>query len=347
MMLVTQLCPDYHIAVTLLLSIRLLFMIQLSLCSQHVDLSHALSYSRNIWMYYEGNMFDQIEFMFRQTLTTLSSRWDIYYLTPGNLSYYIPPDELPVCWNIMTPQTKSDYIRLTLLMKYGGWWIDSAIMISDAAIMDVYLSEVMKKSAQLFACCVYQCPTLNLETNFIYAPKGSSVIYYWHLEFRKMLDEGRRNYQYHAFRKGVTFSFFLFEPYPLTNIYMSVYVAQQVTLQRLVPRNISVMIKPADQVLYSWYAGCTDMSCFRQRATMQLRSPKYPVIKISGWIRKKIWAVEPEVSIRKLLDNRELLKGLRINRTGHSNYILWLTFYLLFRYTYLNQFFILFLQIQQ
>ena len=208
-----------------------------------------LRYPRIVWSYYEGVMFDKIERMFNITFNTVCSVWTFRFLTPGNLSLFLDSHHLPTCWHLLTPQTRSDFIRLALLYQYGGWWLDTAVIVSSPTILEKYYTDAKKQEAHLFACCVAQCPRLNIETNFMYAPLGSLFIQQWLEEFNALLSIGRRNYQLDAYRNGVTYSYFLFDGYPKLNIYMSIYVAQQMTLQRKVPRNISLLILNADEVL--------------------------------------------------------------------------------------------------
>lgn len=57
--------------------------------------------------------------------------WEIRLLDKSNLHEYIPLEqELPNFWEKKPIQGRSDLIRINLLLKYGGVWIDSSLFLT-------------------------------------------------------------------------------------------------------------------------------------------------------------------------------------------------------------------------
>jgi len=59
----------------------------------------------------------------------------IMILSDDNLHEHISPKDLPDNFNHLTPTFRSDIIRLYLLYKYGGLWLDASIKINDVWIL--------------------------------------------------------------------------------------------------------------------------------------------------------------------------------------------------------------------
>jgi hypothetical protein len=83
---------------------------------------------------------------------------------------------------------KTDWMRLTLLKKYGGCWMDASIIINDAAEFDRLYEEAHRKKAELSAFylenAIYRGdPYTYIESCFLIAPKGSPLIGKWQKEF--------------------------------------------------------------------------------------------------------------------------------------------------------------------
>ena len=81
-------------------------------------------YPAIVWMYYDGNIDKIIRKMMDYTFAALKERWNLIFLTAENISYFIPNEDLPEHWSQYTEQAQSDLIRLLLLYRYGGYYID-------------------------------------------------------------------------------------------------------------------------------------------------------------------------------------------------------------------------------
>ena len=102
----------------------------------------------------------------------------ICHVSNKNLFHYINKKDLPNYFNNKIIQHRADIIRLILLEKYGGIWLDSTIYLTkplnekwDPKNYDVG-GYVLTKNINLY-----------FENWFISAPKGSKLIKEWNKEF--------------------------------------------------------------------------------------------------------------------------------------------------------------------
>lgn len=66
----------------------------------------------------------------------------IRVLDPISVSEYLTRDELPRTFSTLTPQMQSDAVRLALLAKYGGIWLDASTVVTSALMP--WLDEVSR-----------------------------------------------------------------------------------------------------------------------------------------------------------------------------------------------------------
>lgn len=116
--------------------------------------------------------------------------YSIIIVNNNTISKYINRDELPNKFEeIKAHQMRSDFIRLALLKKYGGIWIDASILMMkpiepiwldhkyDLAVFNQPLHEIKGRGK------------LVPENWFISAPKNSKIIKLWKDEFTHGVDD--------------------------------------------------------------------------------------------------------------------------------------------------------------
>lgn len=130
--------------------------------------------------------------------------WTVHYLNPITLGDFIPADAYPKMYNTLIPAHKADWIRLYLLHKYGGCWIDMGIIInSKTKFNEIYTKSVQvqpditvfQNSDKTFTHSSGVKIPLSIDNWFIMAPQGSIIISAWLKEFTKALDMGFLNYK--------------------------------------------------------------------------------------------------------------------------------------------------------
>ena len=115
--------------------------------------------------------------------------YSIIIVNSNTISKYIKRDELPRKFDkIKEHQMRSDFIRLALLKKYGGIWLDATILMMKP-IAPIWLDHK-------YDLAVFHQPWLQtvgdeviIENWFISAPKNSKIIQLWKDEFTHAVDD--------------------------------------------------------------------------------------------------------------------------------------------------------------
>lgn len=287
-----------------------------------------------MWSFYDRQMQPVIKEMFDITMENVGSKWEYNFLSYNNLSLFLNISSFPPHFYHLLPAHQSDYIRMMLLEKYGGWWIDTSLIINDNSILEEFYKEITEKKAEFFGVCNIQCPRKLVENGFIYAPKGSIIIKKWREEMEEINREGLSNYIYNTYRSGVTFHYGLFNfNYPNLRTYMTAFVAEQKVFDRLIPRNTSIIIKEGSETLYAMHRYCKEKNLTYSSLFFDKEKRKtFPLIKINSWLRKRMFKGKGTVNAYgKIFDPVKVKKGSEVNWKRLLD-----IFFYLFLYTLLN-----------
>lgn len=149
---------------------------------------------KKIWIYWQSKDASPLVDLSIQRIRKLHPEFEVKVLNQKTISNYIDvPDfshlNLPIA-NI------SDYIRLALLKKYGGIWIDASTFLTEN--LDWILSRIHGYDAFLFYSD--ECTTIKKkpisENWLIVAPENSKFINAWFEEFKKCLLSGNPKLYY-------------------------------------------------------------------------------------------------------------------------------------------------------
>ena len=139
-----------------------------------------------IWSYWDQGVENMSPFSKKcvQTWIRKNPNHKVIILDKFNVYNYLDKNELPLNWEyIDKPQHKSDFLRLALLVKYGGVWID----ISTICIKPINKIFKQKKSIEGFAIRSFsKNKDLSiLENWFLTGRKGSKILKIWRDELFK------------------------------------------------------------------------------------------------------------------------------------------------------------------
>lgn len=83
-----------------------------------------------IWTYWDNNIPQSVSKLINEWVY-LNPSWEIKILTKDNLPKFLKSHELPKKFydGIETPQYSSDIVRIAILNKYGGVWLDASIKL--------------------------------------------------------------------------------------------------------------------------------------------------------------------------------------------------------------------------
>ena len=124
--------------------------------------------------------------------------WTLYVLNDDNINEYVSKDFLDKYRN-MEAFRFSDFLRLYLLQKYGGVWLDISTIIINGSFLDEYWEQMNKYKYDILLY-EYKDKTLDqnipyLENWFIMAPQNSKLVKDLYYNFNKAFEMGFSNYK--------------------------------------------------------------------------------------------------------------------------------------------------------
>lgn len=143
-----------------------------------------LNTNKIIWSYWDQAIVPITVKLARYTWYKHNPDYLICILNDKTVSDYIDMTTLPKKYKQISVQKKADVIRLALLEKYGGTWLDSTIYLSQPLTWD-YDYDVGGYYADFYTTDI-EHPVY--ENWFISAPKNSPLITAWKKEFYKGVD---------------------------------------------------------------------------------------------------------------------------------------------------------------
>jgi mannosyltransferase OCH1-like enzyme len=167
----------------------------------------------------------------------LNPTWTINVLSKDTLSLYIKTSELPDGFydGKESPQYSSDIVRIILLYKYGGVWVDSSIMLLKS--LDWVLEEFNKTDIHYLGYYMPSFTTIKdkpiIESWFIASKPNTNFLKLVYKEMKGAF--GKRQEYVNRVRKTVDL-----QNIPETlKVYLTIHVAMQVILQRTKNINMS------------------------------------------------------------------------------------------------------------
>lgn len=152
------------------------------------------SIPRKIWIYWESSEKNELVDLCINQIKELHTNFEIIVLNKKNLNNYLNLPEI----NVNLPEAiVADYIRLYLLKKYGGIWLDASILLNENLN---WILERIKKN-QTFVFYSDECTLDNnrpiIENWMIICEEKNEFISDWFEEFEKcFLSEEPKSYYF-------------------------------------------------------------------------------------------------------------------------------------------------------
>jgi hypothetical protein len=200
------------------------------------------------WSYWhDANLPRDIAEMLEQQSAALPS-WDHRILHETTLGTYIDRSAFPKGYESLKPQHKADWIRLYVLQRYGGCWMDASIILySDKEVEELY-EESVRTNSELTA---YSAEKNYVETFFLLAPLHSPVLRAWYEEFTEAIEIG-----FPAYKKKVVSRIDVSNCFDNeADTYLTTSAAIQYVLRVLLPGRPTVLRDRATSV-YKYHEEC-------------------------------------------------------------------------------------------
>ena len=186
-------------------SILVLVIICLFLARPYVDNSVEVESVSNqntvpnvIWSYWNSEDIPKIVQISQNALRKHNPDYEVILITPKTLSLYVDQSELHPSFSSKSPAHQSDIIRMVLLCKFGGCWVDASMLWNKS------IDDMFKKKQHVefsgFYISKYSDSEKVIENWFIRCSPNSKFIKLWKKEFyeamnHKVLYVLRHNHQ--------------------------------------------------------------------------------------------------------------------------------------------------------
>ena len=241
--------------------------------------------SKVIWSYWHSDdMPEQIRQIQENNKRKLIG-WNIVIVTKTNKYNYIDKvDDKYGDSLILSHAHYADWVRLYLLKKYGGVWMDASIIINNAQYLNHLWNESVMQKYELtgFNLSALEDNSVEqpvIENWFIMAPKGSEIIALWFEEFEKALDMGFLQYKNNSISNGIKYQNIFRDGY--FDVYLTQHGCLQVVLQKRINRKPKIFYKNALDTMLKIQGDCGwKQDCFKEKILDKSYSKKIPFIKL-------------------------------------------------------------------
>lgn len=154
-----------------------------------------LCYPRIIWAYWNSrsvpdHIKEYVDFSNRSLVN-----FTLCLLTPANLSDYLDTQSFPLYFNKTHVAGQADYIRVCLLEKYGGIYIDISTYLNSESELEWLVSEGLKRKSNFITFKVRLFNKFpKLEFSYISAPEKSYFMRKFREELHNALSVGKEEY---------------------------------------------------------------------------------------------------------------------------------------------------------
>jgi len=145
---------------------------------------------KKVWMFWAGTLVPVEIQSFVNKVARENPAWTVNVVNDSNLSQYLP--ELTFTRQDLLVAHRSDVIRLELLYKYGGVWMDASIILNQP--LDAFLA-VNEDNRYDMIAFYREVSTVDqrypvIETWFMAVPEKNHFIENWLRYFKPIIEEG-------------------------------------------------------------------------------------------------------------------------------------------------------------
>ena len=217
--------------------------------------------------------------------------WESRYLNNKTIDRYIDRNTYPTGYDKLIPAHKADWIRLALLEKYGGAWLDAGIIINDVSELIKIHSLMLKEGTEaglfyLDQHGFHKNMPLYIDNWFIVAPKGSPIIKEWKEEFEKAIAMGLVEYKTELMQQNLKIN--IYDKKDMTDTYLSPQACLQKVMQTL-SRHPKILFLDPGVSMFKIHSECAgrpnrvpeeDEKCVQNKLLNDPESKKLPHIKL-------------------------------------------------------------------
>ena len=249
---------------------------------------HSYRLPKIAWLYWDSLALPKtIQQMKENTYRQLPG-WTIHFLNKDTIKQFV--SAFPRNYDSLQSQAQSDWIRLYLLNTYGGLWLDAGIIINKGQAIDVIYNRSLLEASELtvfenskkrFTHSSGLSLPLVIDSWFIMAPKGSSIVTKWLREFEEAIEIGFLNYKRKAVQNGVNISGIHFADE--TDAYLTVHICIEKILQKDLPVLPQMILIDSNKSMFKIQNKCKwNDKCIVDTIHSDPSAKNLPFIKLTG-----------------------------------------------------------------
>ena len=186
--------------------------------------------------------------------------WEFRVLNDTTISNYL--SYLPPNYHDLKQSHKSDWLRLALLEKYGGCWLDATIIVNSSETFNEIYNKAMTERSEFVGfytpiALINNDPTTYVESWFMMCPIGSRVIKEWNNEFLNACRIGFAEYRKSA-ERDYDLGPFVYDPKRPDDVYLTVYAAGQIAIQHRLKKKANLLLFNSYDTMYKLHYECWD-----------------------------------------------------------------------------------------
>ncbi|MFD1771628.1 glycosyltransferase family 32 protein [Sphingobacterium suaedae] len=268
-----------------------------------------------VWIYWEDDQLPDLIMGFVNDIMVKHPEYEINVLSRATLDQYLPDF---FCHQDVPIANKTDLIRLDLLYRYGGIWLDATIILKEKLdwIYGLQFDSGFELTGFYRGTNTVDEVYPVIETWFLASPPGSVFIKNWLAEFSAIRTLGSRAY-FELLRKRDDYRVISANIEPAS--YLLVYLACQIALRKT--SNVSFYLRRAEdtafylQDYYKWNANVITYALTRLDAT----KCGSKIIKLTSGDRKLLNGfIECKLIRRKSFIGQLLTPGRGANVLQHG-----------------------------
>lgn len=239
-----------------------------------------------IWVYWDTIILpEHINLIIQNNKNILGDTWTINILNDENLKTYLDIETFPKNYYSLKVQHKADFIRLKILEKYGGFWMDASIIINSSTSFENLYNENIKNKYEITLYTLFdkdETFTYHQYTEnwFIIAPINSKIIKLWLEEFENAINIGFIEYRNYV---KDTLNVKLFSNIDGSGGYLTQHTALQVVFQKRIDWKPHILFLKSEDTMFKLLTDCNyDNACVKTNIETNKDIKNIPFIKITN-----------------------------------------------------------------
>ena len=235
-----------------------------------------------IWTYWnDKNINSSMIRYIKKNNKIILKNWTINFISDSDIIKYIPKNSYPSNFYNLGVQHRADWIRLYLLVNYGGVWLDAGITINSLKDFD-NIYNICNESKMELTGFYYEKfiknnnPRSYIENWFIMGPLKSNLLKLWLNEFEYAISIGFNNYKNLNY-KGNEYIYDKF------NVYLTQHVCLQTVLNKKINYIPNILLYKAEDNMFKLNHDCNyNQLLIIYRYIYDKEVNKIPFIKLTG-----------------------------------------------------------------